>query len=121
MACATEAENALLRETVGRLEAIVADKCEEIELLKSQLAFLKSNGVGGAQKSARGSLQDAADEVPPKGTRDAPVFPNEVFLLIATHLEPGTRSLLDLARSCRALYALLPPDLRQSYHDYAAR
>lgn len=40
-----------------------------------------------------------------------PLLPNEIFLMIAEHLDPGTPSLLALARSCRALYGLLLPRL----------
>lgn len=39
-----------------------------------------------------------------------PVFPMEILLMIAEHLEPGTAPFLNLARSCRALYTCLAPE-----------
>lgn len=110
MASPTETENALLRETVGRLEATVADKCAEIEMLKSKLALLESNDVRGAVRCGGiGSPGETSDEVAQgdKDMPDAPLLPNEIFLVIAAHLEPGTRSLSNLARSSRSLYEIL--------------
>lgn len=46
---------------------------------------------------------------------DGPVFANELFVMIGGYLEPGTRSLLNLARASRALYELLLPRLYERF------
>lgn len=46
---------------------------------------------------------------------EAPVFPNEIFVIIGAHMEPGTRSLLNLALASRALYELLLPRLYERF------
>lgn len=43
------------------------------------------------------------------------MFPFEIFPLIAVYLPPGSRSLLNLARSCRSLYNGLLPLLYSSF------
>lgn len=42
------------------------------------------------------------------------MFPNEILVMIGQHLEPGTRTLTNLARSCSALYRMLVPHLYSS-------
>lgn len=45
----------------------------------------------------------------------APSLPVEILLVIGDYLEPGSRSLLNLARSCRDLYGLLLARLYKSF------
>lgn len=105
------------REKDGHLETLVAVQANEIEPLKAQLEFFKSNGGRGAVECAKcGFVQGASEDVILlRDTPDALIFPNEIFLLIGTQLEPGTRSLLKLARTCRAMYWLLLPRLYESF------
>lgn len=111
MACAENAS----RDEISRLEALVTAQAKEIAALNSQVNFLKASGSRGAAKCARCGFQDASEMALAMDSPDAPIFPNEIFLLISTHLDPGTRSLLNLARSCRALYELLISRLYQSF------
>lgn len=52
---------------------------------------------------------------------DELIVPNEIFSMIVEHLGPGTRSLLKLARTCRALYDLLLPRLYETFSLYNIR
>lgn len=112
MASATDAEIALLREKIAHLEAALADKCRENEFLKSQLQLSGIARAPDAEKCARCGF---AQGFSPKDAPDGPIFPNEIFPLIATYLEAGTRPLLNLARSCRSLYGLLLSHLYESF------
>lgn len=110
--------NHFVATTREHLEAKLADKCTEVDFLKSQLAVFRADRFRGAEKCARCGLLESGTEIAILGddATDAPVFPNELLLLIATHLESETRSLLNLARSCRgSLYELLLPRLYESF------
>lgn len=102
-------ENAALRTELVRLRATVAAQSKEIEDLKALLELLRCSGPAGDASTAAqdGNVPGSSSEALP----DRPVFPNELFILISRFLEPGTRPLLNLARTCRSLYELLLPDL----------
>lgn len=87
-----------LRET---LTAVLAEN----EALKSRLA----------EREGRGALKGCKEDVPVAATAGKPVFPVEIFPLIANYLDPGTTSLLELARTCRTLYELLLPRLYECF------
>lgn len=57
----------------------------------------------------------AAEQGDPGASNSVEVnLPLEIILMIGKYLDPGTSSLLNLARSCRALYGLLVPWLFSS-------
>lgn len=60
-------------------------------------------------------LRVAPADVEPFGDKDIRALPNELLVMIAHHLEPGSRSLLNLVRSCRDLYGLLLARLYKSF------
>lgn len=85
----------------------------EIAALNQQVAFLRSAlakvegklaELGGNKPASKHATNVTAD--PP-----SPVFPKELFLELVQYLKPGSRTLLNLASTCRDLYALLLPRL----------
>lgn len=61
-----------------------------------------------AQNATRSSKIGPVAAQEPDSESDEPVgFPNEIFAMIGGYFDPGTKSLFNLARTCRSLYELL--------------
>lgn len=94
----------------------------EIQVLREQVVALRCSLAAVEKRLAELELCGNASPVP--GTSKAPlkgvktpertphqIFPNEIFLQIAGHLQPGSRTLLCLASASKNLFALLAPRL----------
>lgn len=100
---------------VARLKALVAAQAERIVELERQLSGLNLMDIAKAKPARRSPDLLDDQEVGKESAATEPIFPNEIFLLIGGQLEPGTRSLLSLARTCRATYSLLLPRLYEAF------
>lgn len=114
------AEIAALREEVRELKEALAAVTLERDALQARVdrdPDPKPNEIGVAGTMANlVAPENAVARASPSKAGDAPpVFPNELFLAISRLLAPGSISLLNLARSCRALYSLLLPRLYESF------
>lgn len=100
------------------LRRLVSSLIDENEALKSRLATFEA--VGGDSRAQKrpscGSIwtadQNAAE------TPEIPILPNEIILKIAEYFTPGSRTLANLAKSCRGLYELLLP---QRYKEFSVQ
>lgn len=92
------AENRRLESVIKTLSKICAER---------DAMGCRKCGPNGNDSRRGGSEIDASPDIP--------VLPNEIFLSIAMYFKEDSRSLLNLARSCRGLYELLPPRLCESF------
>lgn len=100
----------LLRTENARLAARNAEL--ELRCVDPAELDLQNRGTGACPRcgtKAAAALARAGDP------GEDQIFPNELFVMISEYFEPGTRNLLNLARTCRELYALLLPRL---YHTF---
>lgn len=103
-----------LRVRIAQLEAELATKNEQLNAMKERLdAVGVHHGApeGSTDLVTRRPTSPAAGAEVRHIERGGLIFPNEIFLMISEYLSPGTRSLLSLARTCRALYELSLPRL----------
>lgn len=83
------------------LRQLVASLGKEIDALNEKLAPV-------------GSTSNATKLSPKEAAVGAQALPNELFLVVAKFLNPGTKSLLNLARATTKLYMLLLPRLYET-------
>lgn len=107
---------AALRELVVALQAEIADlkgrPANAGSDSKNHDNMVASSSDGDIMKPDR---RDAPADAEPFGDKDIHALPNELLVMIGDYLKPGSRSLLNLARSCRDLYGLLLKRLYKSF------
>lgn len=103
--------NALQTETTMLTSAVSnPTKNQAIASLESQVAFLRRALAEVERELAdlKGETRDEEDELVVSEPRS---LPNELWLEVGSYLEPGSRSLLCLASTCKTLFKLLLPRL----------
>lgn len=110
---ALQNEVALLRAANAELAESNAAHISENGTLKTRLSELEALVAGG--KDVRCANCGHAPTALSLTAADEPTLPNEIFLMIAVCLGPGSRSLSNLARTCRSLYQLLVPKLYEHF------
>lgn len=96
-----------LRAKNSALEARAAERC--VENTELETTSQSSRSVGVVKAPRRVTLTE---------DNDARALPLELLIMIADYFEPGSRSLLNLARSCHDLYMLL---IARLYKSFSAR
>lgn len=89
---------------IAQLEALAADLSVRNAALEARLAAFE----GRAEEKRQSKRPNCGV------SSDGPVFPAELMIAIAGFLDPGSRTLSNLARTCRTLYELLVPHLFKS-------
>lgn len=100
------------------LRRLVLAQRVEINDLKSRLVDLEAlaceTGRAGTPCPTCRLRNKGASEIALSDRETEPIFPSELFLMISEYLEPGTRTLANLAQSCSGLYRILLPRLYYS-------
>lgn len=110
---ALQNEVALLRGANAELAEANAALVAENETLKTRLSELEASG--GSEEDAMATNCGHTAGALSVAAADEPTLPNEIFLMVAEYYKPGSRSLANLARTCRSLYELLVPKLYEHF------
>lgn len=98
------------------LRVVVVSLLDENRGLETRITEFEAAGkVAGKTKSPNCGHSDAEPIERAMDLVDGPIFPNEIFLMIAGYLDPGTQTLSKLARTCRGLYELILPRLFDNF------
>lgn len=99
------------------LRALVTDLRAENRALKLKLSDFENADKGAsrtASKCAKCGSEPGKEDENAAVEVNGRILPNEIFLMIVKYLDSGSRTLLNLAKSCRTLYEILVPLLYES-------